>query len=120
MDLSTIRQACERLPTDTQKPEHFVSGLLFPLLKWAVGQEGSMVYNASPEALKEVDQNFDGHVSMQASAFLKPGQHEESKYHGKLRTKFDRCAVALHQLNAACLAWKQHLDATPRAKIGGD
>lgn len=58
-----------------------------------------------------VDQNFDERAAMQRDAFLQPGQHEEAKYHGKLRTKFSRMALSLHALQALCAAWRQSADA---------
>ena len=33
-------------------------------------------------------------MAPQRESFLQPGQHEVSKKHGKLRTKFDRLAIA--------------------------
>ena len=63
-----------------------------------------------------VDENFDEHMAMQQDAFLQPGRHEEAKYHGKLRTKFNRMALALHVLQAVCAAWRSTQDATDIAE----
>jgi hypothetical protein len=56
-------------------------------------------------ALQAVDEKFDGHMSLQQEAFLQPGEHEVSKKHGKLRTKFDRLALAMHLLSELCKAF---------------
>jgi hypothetical protein len=54
-------------------------------------------------AAKTVDDKFDSHMDLQKNAFLKPRQHEVSKKHGKLRTKFDRLVIAVHLLNTYCV-----------------
>ncbi|OLQ10948.1 Thermospermine synthase ACAULIS5 [Symbiodinium microadriaticum] len=42
------------------------------------------------------------HRELQREAFLEYGRQDEAKYHGKLRTKFDRLVLSLHILSALC------------------
>ena len=121
MELDDIRQACAALPTASQKPEDYVAGLLFPLLRWSVKDTAGSVYTpcADDGAAGLVDGNFNAHVSMQKETFLKPGCHEEAKYHGKLRTKFNRLTIAMHVLSAVCSEWRQHRTANPAATVEG-
>jgi hypothetical protein len=80
MTLQQIRNACALLPTASHKPEDYVAGLIFPLLRRSVKVGVGTVYSPCPDdgAGDLVDKNFDAHVSMQKDVFLKPGLHEES------------------------------------------
>ena len=44
-------------------------------------------------------------MSMQKEAYCRDGRHEESKRHGKLRTKYNRLAWGIHVLNELCLVF---------------
>lgn len=118
--IAEVRSACAKLPTQSHKPAQFMAGLCYPLLRWAVGRDG-MTFIPCPGdgAQALVDENFDEHMAMQQDAFLQPGRHEEAKYHGKLRTKFNRMALALHVLQAVCAAWRSTQDATDIADTWG-
>lgn len=122
MELSAIREACGRLPVASNKPDDFVAGLLFPIVRWSVKEASGAIYRATTDdgADKLVEANFNEHTAMQKDAFLKPGLHEEAKYHGQLRTKFDRMAIAMHVLHAVCKAWWGHKDQHPAAMTGDD
>ena len=61
-----------------------------------------------------VDEKFDEHVAIQKENFLVDDQQEESKRHGKLRTKHDRLVIPLHYLDALCEHW-----VSERARLGG-
>jgi hypothetical protein len=112
-----IRAACARLPVNSGKPEDFLAALLFPILKNALAHPGGRVFQPSrmDGAQGLVDEKFDGHMSLQSEAFLKPGQHHESKKHGKLRTKFDRALLAMHMLACACKTYKAQKEAAGAA-----
>jgi hypothetical protein len=99
-----IRTACSLLPVKTGKPADFVAKLFLPLFRWSIGRKEANVFTASAEdgALHMVDDKFDGHMQEQKQSFLKHGEHQKSKYHGKLRTKFDRMALSMHVANTAC------------------
>jgi hypothetical protein len=103
LTMAETRRNCELLPIASHKPADFLAAVLFPLLLWSVKQP-ELVYQASVEdgARAVADANFDSHVSMQRDAFCQPGRHDEAKYHGKLRTKFDRTVLAVHFLNSIC------------------
>ena len=45
--------------------------------------------------------------------------HEDAKYHGKLRTKFDRMAISVHVLNAVCRRWNADRG-NPDFNLSGD
>lgn len=76
-----IRDACAKLPVASGKPRPFVAGLFYPPLLWSVGRNQGEAFTADPN---------DGAGNLQRQDFLQPGHHQTSKYHGKLRTKFDR------------------------------
>jgi hypothetical protein len=118
--IAAIRLACSTLPTPSKKPAQFIAGLCYPLLRWAVGREG-MTFVPCPTdgAQTFVDANFDEHMEMQHDAFRQLGRHEEAKYHGKLRAKFNRMALSLHVLQAVCAAWRSTADATDIADTWG-
>lgn len=109
LSIREIREACARLATATGKPKDFVAGLLLPLFKWSASREGGQDFKASEEdgARELADVKFDGHMDLQRQSFLKPGQHQQSKAHGKLRTKFDRMALAMHALYVLCKKFKE-------------
>ena len=111
LSIQEIRAACEELPVPSRKPQHFVAGLVFPALRWSVKRTG-MTFRASNAdgASTLADRNFNQHVEAQKDAFLQYGRQDEAKYHGKLRTKFDRLVLALHVLNALCAAWRSQPD----------
>ena len=118
--IAAIRGACSKLPTADKKPAQFIAGLCYPLLRWAVSREGvTFIPCPSDGAQALVDANFDEHMAMQQDAFLQPGRHEEAKYHGKLRTKFNRMALSLRVLQALCAAWRSTRDATDIADTWG-
>lgn len=110
LSIKDIRRACALLPVPSRKPVDFVAGLFFPLLRWSVARGDSAVgtFEASDVdgALELVDQKFDGHMDNQKDCFLRPGSHQQAKYHGKLRTKFDRMALSTHVLDLICCAFK--------------
>ena len=82
--------------------------MLLPLFKWSVSREDGQDFEASGDdgARDLADVKFDGHMDLQRQSFLQPGQHQQSKYHGKLRTKFDRMALAMHALYVLCKKFK--------------
>jgi hypothetical protein len=100
--LQDIRVACEDLPVQSHVPEDYIAGLLFPVIRWAVSQSSGTEYEADREdgARDTCESNFDEHVEHQRDAFLQPGQHENARTHGKLRTKFDRLTLSLHVAEA--------------------
>ena len=102
-----IRAACTSLPVPSKRPEDFVAGLLFPVLRWSLSVPQGQLYQPSEEdgALDVVDQKFDEHVASQKESFLVHGKHEDSKTHGKLRTKYDRLLLPLHHLDTVCSLW---------------
>ena len=101
--IAQIRAACARLPTEA----HTMAGLCYPLLRWSVGRNGATFKPWDPDdgAQQRVDANFDEHVAMQRDAFSQPGRHDEAKYHGKLRTKFNRLVARLLLLFKASFWW---------------
>ena len=46
-------------------------------------------------------------MSLQQEAYLRDGQHEASKHHGKLRTKYNRLASSVHVLTQVCARFLQ-------------
>jgi hypothetical protein len=42
---------------------------------------------------------------------------KEAKYHGKLRTKFNRLTIAMHSLSAVCTAWRKHRADNPDSLV---
>ena len=50
---------------------------------------------------------FDGHMELQRQSFLRPGRQQESKYHGKIRTKFDLVALWMHALHVVWQSFKE-------------
>ena len=113
LSISDIRAACNQLPVPSRKPEDFLAGLCFPALRWSVKRQG-MVFKPSEAdgACELADRQFNQHMECQREAFLEYGRQDEAKYHGKLRTKFDRLVVSLHILNALCRAWRLRGDQT--------
>ena len=109
LSIREIREACARLATTSRKPVDFMAGLLLPLFRWSVSRDDGQDFSASEDdgAIQLADVKFDGHMDLQRQSFLKPGRHQESKYHGKLRTKFDRMALAMHALHVLCKAFKE-------------
>ena len=104
-----LRAACAKLPVESQRPQDFVASLFFPVAAWSVGRKRPDVFKPSTDdgAQTMMDEKFDAHMDMQKQCFLQPGQHERAKYHGKLRTKFDRMVLAMHVLHVVCSGWKQ-------------
>lgn len=68
MPIEEIRQACYDLPVDDNKPETFLAGLAYPVLRDSVNRPGR-TYKAVGEAQKIVDGNFDEHLAMQKVGF---------------------------------------------------
>ncbi|CAK0832518.1 unnamed protein product [Prorocentrum cordatum] len=108
LTIRQIREACAQLPARSRKPADFVAGLLLPLFKWSVSRKGEF-FKASTEggASELVDNKFDGHMDLQRQCFLQPGRHQESKYRGKLRAKFDRMALSMHALHVVCQRFRE-------------
>jgi hypothetical protein len=130
--IAEIRAACGKLSVPSHTPDDYVAALLYPAMVNSLKRPGGQVYkpDEADGAAKTVDDKFDSHMDLQKDAFLKPHQHEVSKKHGKLRTKFDRLVIAVHLLNTYCVVlqelksqpgfdmtgtWGQ--DVTPCAKI---
>lgn len=105
--IDEIRAACDRLPVPDRTPWNFIASLCLPVLRWSLATP-TLVMKPNPDdgAAAVCDRNFNQHVSMQEDTFLRPGLHNEAKYHGKLRTKFERLNLPLHVLDAVCKAWK--------------
>lgn len=104
-NIRKVREVCMSLPVSSHTPEDYLAGLLYPVFKNSLARKGICLKPSSDDgADKEVDKKFDTHVELQKESFLKPHQHEQSKKHGKLRTKFDRLLIAMHLLNTYCLA----------------
>ena len=119
--LEDINAACRQLPLrDSHKPEDCLATLLVPLLRWSLRHK-RLSFAASDQdgAQERTAQNFNAHVDMQKDAYLKPGRHEEARFHGKLRTKFDRLVLAVHILNSICVAWAGYLQQEPRGPAAG-
>ncbi|CAJ1339118.1 unnamed protein product, partial [Effrenium voratum] len=112
--LRDIKAACHKLPPETGfKPEVCLSARLYPLFHWSLDRDRALALEGKPpgdlyEAASDdgaqdlVDQKFDFRVEKQRSCFLVPGQQEEAKHHGKMRTKYDRMVLAVHYLNHLC------------------
>lgn len=45
---------------------------------------------------------LEAHMSLQEEAYCRRGEHEVSKKHGKLRTKYNRFAWGVHVLTELC------------------
>ena len=114
LSMAETRKNCALLPIPSHRPAEFLAALLLPVLLWSVKQE-KLVYHACEEdgAREYSDANFDGHLSCQREAFLKPGLHDDAKYHGKLRTKFDRMVLATHFFHAICEQFVNYMDSSP-------
>ena len=99
--IQDIRAACAELPVASKKPEHFLAALLFPILRWNLQQPAGVVFRPSAHdgAQELVDLKFNEHVQLQKENFLVDGSHEESRMHGKMRTKHDRLVIPLHYLH---------------------
>ena len=123
LSLEDIRAACEQLPLqNSRKPADFVATLLLPLLRWSLTHDTlTFAASAADGAQQRTAQNFNAHVDMQKEAYLQPGQHEEARFHGKLRTKFDRMVLSVHVLRTVCVSWAAYLRAEPAgATVGTD
>lgn len=98
-------------------PEGFIAALLYPVLQNSLKSPGGRVFKPHPTdgASDLVDEKFNVHMKLQEDSFLVPGQHETSKKHGKLRTKFDRLVICVHLLNTYAKAFKQARDAARAA-----
>lgn len=46
--------------------------------------------------------HFEAHMTLQEEAYCRRGEHEVSKKHGKLRTKYNRFAWGVHVLTELC------------------
>lgn len=114
LSMAETRENCQKLPIASKTPLEFLAALLFPLLLWSV-KNGTLLYtaDATDGARDLADANFDGHVALQKESFLRPGLHEDARYHGKLRTKFDRATLATHLLSAICSSFCAFVDADP-------
>ena len=137
MTIADIRQACAELPSEVQhKPALFLACLLFPLLKQSLKKEAEQA-KASADVQAEdtpvcislgtvfspsvddgasaiVDAKFDARNQKQKGCYLQPQAHQLSKYHGKLKTKYDRMILSIHYLNALA----KHYFEMQRAGIG--
>ena len=118
LTMAQTRSNYQKLPIASHKPAEFLAALMFPLLVWSVKQD-RLVYTASTtDGARDVaDANFDGHVSCQQEAFLRPGRHEDARYHGKLRTKFDRVTLAAHFLSSICKSFVALMAANPAGHV---
>ena len=113
MEIGEIRQACHQLPEDLSwRPAPFVAALLFPLIALSLKKEaavdtesavdstvGTVFYPAEDGARDLIDSKFNARNQKQKGCFLQPDSHHLSKYHGKLKTKYDRMLTNL---------WKEH------------
>ena len=119
--MAQIRANCKKLPIESHKPAYFLAALMYPLFLWSL-KHAKLEYTAEENdgALAKADENFDGHVALQKEAFLQPGKHDDARYHGKCRTKFDRVVLSTHLLNSICCAFKMFMAAPVDAAHGGD
>jgi hypothetical protein len=115
MEIAQIRAACQQLPdTVKHKPAPFVAALLFPLLAISLKKEAESVEaedlceitlgttyvpSIADGAAALVDAKFDARNKKQEGCYLVPETHHLSKYHGKLKTKYDRMILGLLYLN---------------------
>ena len=67
---------------------------------------GQKLEAAEADGARDLTDKFDGHMDAQKQCFLKPGKHQASKYHGKLRAKFDRLVLSMHVVDVVCQRWK--------------
>ena len=104
LPIQSIREACTLLSVPSQKPEHFLAALLFPVLRWNLQQSGGVVFRpcAADGARELTDMKFNEHVQLQKESFLVEGMHEDARMHGKMRTKHDRLVLPLHYLDSVC------------------
>ncbi|CAK0824195.1 unnamed protein product, partial [Prorocentrum cordatum] len=91
LTIRQIREACAQLPVRSRKPADFVAGVLLPLFKWSVSRKGKFVKASTEDGASELVDN----------------SHQESKYRGKLRTKFDRMALSMHALHVVCQRFRE-------------
>jgi hypothetical protein len=113
MEIGEIRQACHQLPEDLSwRPAPFVAALLFPLIALSLKKEaavdtesavdstvGTVFYPAEDGARDLIDSKFSARNQKQKGCFLQPDSHHLSKYHGKLKTKYDRMLMGVNYLN---------------------
>ena len=120
LPLHEIRAACSRLPPNARRPGDFLASLLFPLLFLSLrrDRESLVAPGAAPPgytfwpnqddgAQDLVDQKFDFRMAKQKETFLVHDQHDTAKYHGKMRTKFDRLVLAIHYVHHICIHFLQ-------------
>ena len=117
LTIQQIRAACEKLPVPCHTPEGYIAALLYPILQNALKHASGRVFKPDPNdgAAEVVDEKFNVHMQLQQESFLRPGQHDTSKKHGKLRTKFDRLVMSVHLLNTYAKAFIRARDAASQA-----
>ena len=120
LTINEIRDACLRLPVPSHNPEDFLAGLWLPLLVWGLKPENAGAEFApcvTDGAQELVDAKFNYRMQKQSETFLEPGLHEESRSHGKLRTKFDRMSLAVHFGNAVATYYKRMRSRVPPVEM---
>ena len=115
MDISSIRHACSKLPKEVKgKPAPFLAALLFPLLKLSLKKEaakkisdslsvcdtlGTIFYPSDGDGASTlIDEKFNARNEKQRNCYLQ-ADHHLSKYHGKLKTKYDRMILGINNCN---------------------
>ena len=114
LQLEEITAACEALPPETKgKPAVFMARFLYPLLKWSLrgetqadasGDDKGAVFapRVQDGAMTLVQNKFNFRNEKQRAHFLEQGTHKLAKYHGKLKTKYDRMVLGVWYLH--CLS----------------
>ena len=110
LNLAEVDAACQALPPETQgRPQLFMARFLAPLLRWSLrteaeavqhGQAAGAIFRPSAEAGAKgmVAAKFDFRNQKQQAHFLEPNSHGLAKYHGKLKTKYDRMVLGVFYL----------------------
>ena len=117
LEIGDIRKACKLLPLEVEyKPANFLASLMQPLLVRSLEKEAAVVDSENTPAgctlgsvfkpsggdgaMEIVDAKFNLRNNKQKGCYLQAGSHHMSKYHGKLKTKYDRMLLGIHFANA--------------------
>ena len=111
LNIEDIRAACQKLPRETEhRPESFLAGLLYPLLHASLCRAVPVADGAcegqrfrpkmEDGAAGLVGQKFNFRNQKQKACYLQDGLHEQAKYNGKLKTKYDRMLLGVKYMHS--------------------
>ena len=117
LKLEEIEKACRELPVETNsRPQIFIARFLSPLLAWSLRAEdvnqdgdapGVIFHPCAADGAKEMaTAKFNFRNQKQRLHYLDSGSHGLAKYHGKLKTKYDRMALGVFYLHALAEHYK--------------